>query len=131
MCPGATMCLFTLRLFHNSPTASQHNTQSQYSLTGGHHCTVLTCQDKHIHTCVFVIKSCVLLAHMILPHTYTHVCSESAQCNIVYRARPSLPRVILLSHALNYKRMWRGGRKGLAEIRFFFLFITPNYYAIL
>ena len=30
--------------------------------------------------------------------------------------RPSLPRVILLSHALNYKRVWRGGRAGLAEV---------------
>ena len=30
---------------------------------------------------------------------------------LVYRARPSLPRVILLSHALNYKRVWRGGRE--------------------
>ena len=29
---------------------------------------------------------------------------------LVYRARPSLPRMILLSHALNYKRVWRGGR---------------------
>ena len=33
--------------------------------------------------------------------------------HIVYRARRSLPRVILLSHALNYKR---GGREGLAEV---------------
>ena len=29
---------------------------------------------------------------------------------VVYR---SLPRVILLSHALNYKRVWRGGSKKL------------------
>ena len=35
---------------------------------------------------------------------------------LVYRATPSLPRVILLSHALNYKRVWRGGREGLAEV---------------
>ena len=33
--------------------------------------------------------------------------------HLVYRARPSLPRVILLSHALNYKRVWR---EGLAEV---------------
>ena len=36
--------------------------------------------------------------------------------SLVYRARPSLPRVMLLSHALNYKRVWRGGREGLAEV---------------
>ena len=24
--------------------------------------------------------------------------------------------MILLSHALNYKRVWRGGREGLAEV---------------
>ena len=35
---------------------------------------------------------------------------------LVYRARPSLPRMMLLSHALNYKRVWRGGREGLAEV---------------
>ena len=34
----------------------------------------------------------------------------------MYRASPSLPRVILLSHALNNKRVWRGGREGLAEV---------------
>ena len=34
-------------------------------------------------------------------------------CILVYRARPSLPCVILLSHALNYKRVWSGG---LAEV---------------
>ena len=37
------------------------------------------------------------------------------QQSLVYRARPSLPRVVLLSHALNYKRVWRGGREGLGR----------------
>ncbi len=40
----------------------------------------------------------------------------SVRPSVVYRARPSLPHVILLSHALNYKRVWRGGREGLAEV---------------
>ena len=35
------------------------------------------------------------------------------QQSLVYRA---IPRVVLLSHALNYKRVWRGGREGLAEV---------------
>ena len=42
--------------------------------------------------------------------------SSLAGTVVVYRARPSLPRVILLSHALNYKRVWRGGRESLAEV---------------
>ena len=44
------------------------------------------------------------------------ILSKAATTVLVYRARPSLPRVILLSHALNYKRVWRGGREGLAEV---------------
>ena len=80
-CQGSPMCLFTLRLFHNSPTASLHNTQSQYS---GHHCTVLTRSSRPAHTYMCVCRKITCaFAHMILPHTYTHVCSESAQCNSV------------------------------------------------
>ena len=44
---------------------------------------------------------------------------DVAQPSLVYRARPSLPRVILLHVALaliNYKRVRRGGREGLAEV---------------
>ena len=36
--------------------------------------------------------------------------------DLVYRALDPLSRVILLSHALNYKRVWRGGREGLAQV---------------
>ena len=56
----------------------------------------------------------------VVPALYSSRLVESAvaqvACDLVYRARSSLPRVILLSHALNYKRVWRGRREGLAEV---------------
>ena len=44
----------------------------------------------------------------VLAGNFFHGC---ACVLVVYRARPSLLRVILLSHALNYEHVWRGGRE--------------------
>ena len=55
----------------------------------------------------------LLLFH---PLPLCKIMANGVGVNLVYRARPSLPRVVLLSHALNYKRVWRGGREGLAEV---------------
>ena len=71
-----------LRILHNPPTASLHNTQSRYR---GHHCTVLTHQDKNIHVCTSVVKSCVPMHTRFYDvHMHMYVCAcldESAQCN--------------------------------------------------
>ena len=51
-----------------------------------------------------------------MTRSFRRECCPFVALYLVYRARPSLPRVIILSHELNYKRVWRGGREGLAEV---------------